>query len=137
MPRHRSEASSDIIKCRFVQSAVTYPHLIVPTKAPFINLEMNEMGIGVLGRTMPYLQLSLQLKRHVCIALSYLDPCIVRRVRPLPGGVPQWTRKCAVMINSLENLIHINHLEELRLMTAHLRDTPGKGRTRRTMHGSR
>ena len=55
VPRHRSEASSHVIKCRFVVSAVTYPHFIVPTKAtafikaPFINLEMNEMGIGCWG----------------------------------------------------------------------------------------
>ena len=52
VPRHRSEVSSHVIKCRFVVSAVTYPHFIVPTKAAafvkasFINLEMNEMGIG-------------------------------------------------------------------------------------------
>ena len=52
VPRHRSAASPHVIKCRFVVSAVTYPHFIVPTKAialikaPFINLEMNEMGMN-------------------------------------------------------------------------------------------
>ena len=70
-----------------------------------------------MGRTIPDLKLSLQLKRHVCIELSYLDPRIVRRVRPLPG----MSRRCAVMINSLENPIHINLLEELRKRQVRLR----------------
>ena len=44
-----------MIKCGFVLSAVTYPHFAVPTKeaalskAPFINLEMNEMPLWALG----------------------------------------------------------------------------------------
>ena len=33
VPRHRSKASSHVIKCRFVLSAVTYPHFIVPNEA--------------------------------------------------------------------------------------------------------
>ena len=74
-------------------------------------------GHWVLGRTIPDLELSLQLKRHVCIELSYLDPRIVRRVRPLPGVY----RTCAVMINSLENPIHINLLEELQNRPVRLR----------------
>ena len=55
-------------------------------KAPFINLEMDEMGITmVLGRAFPDLKLCLPFKRHICIELSYLDPRNVRRVRPFPG----------------------------------------------------
>ena len=45
-------------------------------------------GHWVLGRTIPDPKPSLQLKRHVCIDLSYLDPRIVRRVRPFARGVP-------------------------------------------------
>ena len=37
-------------------------------------------GNWVLGRTIPDLKFSLQLKRHVCIELSCLDPRFVRRV---------------------------------------------------------
>ena len=47
------------------------------------------------------MKLSLPLKRHICTELSYVDPRILRRVRPLPGV----SRACAVMINSLENPI--------------------------------
>ena len=89
--RHRSEASSHVIKCRFVLSAVTYPHFIVPTKKAALkkgalHQSRNERdGHWVLGRTIPDLKLSLQLKRHICIELSCLDPRIVRRVRPFPG----------------------------------------------------
>ena len=71
----------------------------------------------VLGRTLPDLKLSLLLKRHNCIELSYLDPRIVRQVRPLPGV----SRTCAVMINSLENPVHMNLLEELRKQQVRLR----------------
>ena len=71
----------------------------------------------MLGRTIADLKLSLLLKRHICIELSYLDPRIVRRVRPLPGV----SRTCAVMINSLENPIHMILLEELRKLPVRLR----------------
>ena len=74
-------------------------------------------GHWVLGRTLPDLKLSLLLKRHNCIELSYLDPRIVRQVRPLPGV----SRTCAVMINSLENPVHMNLLEELRKRPVRLR----------------
>ena len=122
MPRHRSEASSHVIKCRFVVSAVTYPHFIVPTIAAAfkgaLHQSRNERdGHWVLGRTLPDLKLSLLLKRHNCIELSYLDPRIVRQVRPLPGV----SRTCAVMINSLENPVHMNLLEELRKRPVRLR----------------
>ena len=71
----------------------------------------------MLGRTLPDLKLSLLLKRHNCIELSYLDPRIVRQVRPLPGV----SRTCAVMINSLEIPVHMNLLEELRKRLVRLR----------------
>ena len=48
-----------------------------------------------MGRTIPDLKLSLQLRRHVCIELGYPDPRIVLRVRPLPGV----SRTCAVTRN--------------------------------------
>ena len=61
-----------------------------------------------MRRTIPGLKFSLPLKRHICIELSYLDARIVRRrVRPLP----EVSRRCAVMINRLENPIHLNLLE--------------------------
>ena len=74
--------------------------MVGPTfrKAPFVNLEMNDMGIGCWGETLPDLELSPLLNRHNCIELSYLDPHIARQVRPLPGV----SRTCADMINSLE-----------------------------------
>ena len=74
-------------------------------------------GHWVLGRTLADLKLSLLLKRHICIELSYLDARIVRQVRPLPGV----SRTCAVMINSLENPAHMKPLEELRKQLARLR----------------
>ena len=74
-------------------------------------------GHWVLGRTLPDLKLSLLLKRHNCIELSYLDPRIVRQVRPLPGV----SRTCAVMTNSLENPVHMNLVEELRKRPVRLR----------------
>ena len=72
------------------------------------------MGVG---RTISDLKLSLQLKRHVCIELSILDPRIVRQVRPLQGV----SSTCAVMINNLENPIHLNLLEELGKRQVRLR----------------
>ena len=88
------------------------------SKAPFslafkgaLHRSRNERdGRRVMGRTIPDLKLSLQLRRHVGIELGYVDPRIVRRWRPLPGV----SRTCAVMINSLENPIHTNLPEELR-----------------------
>ena len=43
-------------------------------------------GNWVLGKTIPDLKFSLQLKRHVCIELRYLDPRIVRRVTGCDPG---------------------------------------------------
>ena len=77
----------------------------------------------MLGRTLADLKLSLLLKRHNRIALSYPDPRIVRQVRPLPGV----SRTCAVMINSLENPVHMNLLEELRKRPARLGLRCGEG----------
>ena len=65
------------------------------------------------GRTIPDLKLSLQLKRHVCIELSYLESRL-RSTHSSPGAtLAGVSRPRAVMINSLENPIHINLLEEL------------------------
>ena len=67
-----------------------------PLKKGALHQSRNERdGRWVLGRIVSDVKLFLLLQRHICIKLSYLDPRIVSRVRPLLGV----SRTCAVMIN--------------------------------------